>query len=24
MIELELFLAVRAAGMLHEGPGVRP
>ena len=24
MIELELFLATRAAGMLHEGPGVRP
>lgn len=24
MIELELFLATRAAGMAHEGPGVRP
>lgn len=24
MIALELFLAVRAAGMPHEGPGVRP
>jgi sulfur-oxidizing protein SoxA len=24
MIELELFLAARAAGMLHEGAGVRP
>ena len=24
MIELELFLAARAAGMPHEGPGVRP
>jgi sulfur-oxidizing protein SoxA len=24
MIELELFLASRAAGMIHEGPGVRP
>ena len=24
MIELELFLAARAAGMTHEGPGVRP
>ena len=24
MVELELFLAARAAGMLHEGPGVRP
>ena len=24
MIELELFLQFRAAGMLHEGPGVRP
>lgn len=24
MIELELYLAVRAAGLPHEGPGVRP
>jgi hypothetical protein len=24
MIELELFLAARAAGMRHEGAGVRP
>lgn len=24
MIDLELFLQARAAGMLHEGPGVRP
>lgn len=24
MVDLELFLAARASGMLHEGPGVRP